>query len=320
MNKKQCDDDKILNPITNRCVKRDGVIGKKFLAAMQLKPETPKQESPKPETPKSVKSQSPKHETPLIKLSNKEITMKCLRKGLKQITGTCFFNSALNGFILSQNGSKHFKQVYDDLSNDEKKELIDIDLNTCPLNLKKMYVLKYMSQFFNEIEPLFSYNKQNHAELLIEKLLTPGNKILQMYPIESMTKILSSCFDKSEYSIYNKTEVIMNMPKLTDKFCIYYYDKNILMPIPAIPEKVGKLSLDNCCIYMNFSKGDPHVISGYKCNKKEYIYDSNMNHAVQVTWSKLVTKWSLKKALEKYASKFYKERLISAGFMYICYA
>ena len=31
MTTKKCDDDKILNPVSNRCVKRSGTIGKKII-------------------------------------------------------------------------------------------------------------------------------------------------------------------------------------------------------------------------------------------------------------------------------------------------
>ena len=36
MTTKKCDDDKILNPVSNRCVKRSGTIGKKIIKEMSL--------------------------------------------------------------------------------------------------------------------------------------------------------------------------------------------------------------------------------------------------------------------------------------------
>ena len=37
MTTKKCDDDKILNPVSNRCVKRSGTIGKKIIKEMSLR-------------------------------------------------------------------------------------------------------------------------------------------------------------------------------------------------------------------------------------------------------------------------------------------
>jgi predicted Ser/Thr protein kinase len=84
---KDCDNHKILNPLTNRCVKKDGKIGKMIIASISLKRNSPKRNSPKRSSPKrsSPKRSSPKRNSP------KRNSPKPCKEGKERnsITGRC---------------------------------------------------------------------------------------------------------------------------------------------------------------------------------------------------------------------------------------
>jgi hypothetical protein len=60
---KKCADDEILNPATNRCVKKSGKIGKELLKKQAARTPSPKKSSPKKKK-SSPKKVSPKKKTP----------------------------------------------------------------------------------------------------------------------------------------------------------------------------------------------------------------------------------------------------------------
>lgn len=337
---KECPPGTIRNPATNRCVLINGKIGKKVLATYKpvatqrnatYKPvatqrnSTRHSASNKTYTNNSLKTsvnsfKSAKSSSSSFKNVVQGPSSICMRRGLRQIAGTCFFNSVINSLMLGENSSLHFKKLYADLTEEEKKMIDDIDLQTCPLNIKKYYILKYMVKFFNEVEPDISYNKRDHGKLLLERvhsLKSVKGNAFKIKNIDSLKKVLSSCFDESEYSIYNFMTQLANMkPKETDKYCIYNNELSELTVINKVPQAFGKHKLDNCCIILTFKSGaNPHIICGFKCSGNYYIYDANMDSSLKLDWSS----GNLKTLLNGYIIKNYQDELISASYSYLCY-
>ena len=240
----------------------------------------------------------------------------CERRGLKQIGPTCFFNSALNCLMLGQNSSKHLNKLYENLSSDDKTYINQIDITTCPRNISKFYVLKYMSEFFKEVNP----NLQDGRELLhrlhsIKTIANDGR--YRIYSIDSLIKILESTFNESEYCLHDNTLFINTLPDRNSKICVYYYKKDIELLMKDVPYQIGKHILDSCCIHLYFESGaTSHAICGFRCENEFYIYDSNMNFALKINWSK----GDLKAKLSNYVQKYYKDQLTDAGFSYILYS
>lgn len=99
----ECPKDKIFNPKTGRCVKKDGAIGKKILAQLGS---TPKQ-APK-QTPKQAPKQTPKHAHKPVPKQAPVSTKKCKDDEiLNSSTNRCVKrNGAVGKKILAQLASK----------------------------------------------------------------------------------------------------------------------------------------------------------------------------------------------------------------------
>ena len=213
-----CDELKILNPDTNKCVLKNGRIGQRILAELKsndasLKPKifrVPMKECPKGKirnpltqicvnengkigrkliidtgkgikTPIKIKTPIPK-KTP-IKNTHKEVRTKCNIFGLKQSNGTCWFNAALNGILLGEYSSIVFKYLimeeFKKLSNEERNYVYDNNIG-------------------NEIEQ------------------TCPIKFGKMYMYKYFIKILCSTVKDIDYSIDHASMIMKNM-KINNK-------------------------------------------------------------------------------------------------------
>lgn len=172
-----CPADKILNPATNKCVLKSGKIGKELMARENH---------------------------------------TCFEVGLLQTTGTCWFNTIVNGLILSDKIYKLLLKKYNKLSQKEKAGLGLVDA-ACPLHFKKLYFYKIFHQFVIGTHakvlnsPIYK-DTINYPQKMIDRMgirstpdwhdVKPGYK-----PGIALPKVLSVLFDEGEYVIVDPGEV-----------------------------------------------------------------------------------------------------------------
>ena len=239
------------------------------------------------------------------------------RRGFKQLKDTCWFTSTLNSLVLGKISSRHIKNIIP-----SKKEEVELPNNQCPIKVSRDFILEYAHRFYNP-----SPENIQHAENLIQHVVK-NNSIKDggIFPIKVLKTLFDECF-RDQY-IMIRTEQHIDTPKdIPDdcKFCVFYNRSESVMNTTNISPKLRGTDfvLDSCSIYMRFTRGDPHVICGFNCKNKDYVYDSNMNDPLQIDWSKTAT--SLTNKIRCYSSKFYegrsssRSRLSSADFMYIIY-
>lgn len=285
---KDCPPDKILNPESNRCVSRTGAIGQALLA--------------KESTMKSATTSKSVELAP------------CSKRGFKQVTGTCWFTSTINTLVLGQQSSKHLLHLYNALSDDDRERITEPTELACPTKPKRDYILGYFHRFYTS-------QSFDHAESLIPKMFKEKSIQKQggKFPVQALESMLKECFPANDVLLIKNAEHI-KAPSKPCKFCVFYNTADSLMDPTEIPRKLrGDLVLDSCCIYMAYKdiKEEPHVICGFRCGNKDYVYDSNMDEPMQINWTQRSV--SLKSMLDKYNIELYKSPLKSVGIMYLLY-
>jgi ankyrin repeat protein len=159
---KSCSDDKVFNPITKRCVSRTGKVGKKLLSGkMSPKKMSPKKMSPKKMSPKkmSPKKMSPKKMSP-IKFNNAINNIKKLESAdeiIDEIKDIDIFSVNSEGDTVGHLLLKN-KELDDEDIRDVLKELIEeYNYNINALN--------------GNNESILQIAVYNHKEDLVEFLL-----------------------------------------------------------------------------------------------------------------------------------------------------
>jgi hypothetical protein len=182
---KSCSDDKVFNPITKRCVSRTGKVGKKLLSGkmspkkMSLKKMSPKKMSPKKMYPKkmSPKKMSPKKMSPK-KMSPKKMSPK--------------FNNAINNIKKLESADEIIDELKDiDIFsvNSEgdtighllfkNKELEDEDIRDVLKELIDEYNYNINALNGND-ESILQIAVYNHKEELVEFLLEENARFEHM--------------------------------------------------------------------------------------------------------------------------------------------
>jgi len=159
--KKECDSDKIINPITNRCVKKDGKIGKAILAKIIKSQKT------------SKKSKKPKIDKPRFKLDiNIPIDHSLNREQVKKYINACDLEvRSVIKKIFNNTVHISFEEFIKNL-NKNIKDLLDITSES-----KKIYF--YINEFFKEksnywvykyVKNYIKYNNPDYNVFVIDNL------------------------------------------------------------------------------------------------------------------------------------------------------
>jgi hypothetical protein len=268
--KKQCSDDEVLNPKTGRCVQKTGKIGKALLLQSENKANVvPKQANEGPDLPK------------------KGLQHKCVLRGMRQITGTCWFNSIFNCLVLGGLSGQYFVNIYNSLPIQERKEIEKnaVVTGTCPININLKYLLRYMLPILKSRTNIYSVT--NRPEQLIDLMKvrkSPNWKKKYGYEINAaVSNVFNAVLNKDEYKIVRIPTLPQFKPSPNKTF--YVVDTKLRLASTDILKFEEPWELDSAILYLQFkTKGVGHVICAYVCNEKEYIFDSNDMQKINLKW------------------------------------
>ena len=196
------------------------------------------------------------------------------RIGRRQKEGTCWFQSIINGWLLSD-----YARIFLQKRVDAYKKVVPlVNKKSCP---KKTY---NPDLFFSYVDAFLK--NTNHTS----------------YKNKNIIANLSMAQNQPERGLYGahvapNTEIFLNnifnnmwsRRPITD---IYVTDR-----IKSVPG----YRLSHASIGMRPDKGIPHAVTGYMCNGKPVVYDSNAGTYLNVDWT---SKMGLKKLSDYYT--FYK--------------
>ena len=288
----ECPPDKIRNPVTKRCVLKTSKIGKELLDKKNL-------------LEKKIKQFLSKTDA------------YCPTHGFRQTFGTCWFNSIINSLMLGERSAYHFRTLYNEYSKKEQKliskEIDKDERDTCPRKLNKIYILKRMYPIILAPENIHMTEKSDLAVEMINKLNIRSpywNRMIGFVPTIGTERLMKCCFNEYEYilstieEIKNKSLFLADLTKDL-KYIILSNDLLKTININKDNDKfVGKLKIQNeldhtvqvsdnivddfildACIISFSTKSYKHVISGYQCGGKYFIYDSNAMTSFEFDWT-----------------------------------
>jgi len=212
----------------------------------------------------------------------------CASRGLRQKTSTCWFNSALNGLVLSSASSKLLlEDMRKNLSKEEIRELSDMKVSdVCPKELSKKFVYAYALKIHDE----FLQNKnKNESKNLVDKMFTPkalptpvaqGKK--GYYAIDAIHQLLRRVFPNKGRATIGMLEEAKRISNDTE-FLVYDTVITKLHDIP--PTIAGKFRLSHISYIVNLERtGELHAVTAYICGKQKSIYDSNRMGRLDINW------------------------------------
>jgi hypothetical protein len=224
-------------------------------------------------------------------------------RGLGQVSGTCWFNSTLNGFILASATAKIISKQIEKLSPTEiasvSKSFPD---DSCPMALSKKYIYHYFMKIRSD-QPIVG-GSRNVSVNLIGKLFTPKRLSSPTAKGEAgghasvaalqILKILVGLYDedrivhiqpgwKTSYPIglYETTKIIYRYGPTSSKF-----NKSLDSHPMFIKSPDGKQSfkLSHIAYDVVIPEGR-HAVVAYVCGNKKFVYDSNKPRNIEVDWS-----------------------------------
>ncbi|AGE50762.1 PBCV-specific basic adaptor domain-containing protein [Paramecium bursaria Chlorella virus CVB-1] len=212
----------------------------------------------------------------------------CASRGLRQKTSTCWFNSALNGLVLSSASSKLLlEDMRRSLSKEEIRELSDMKVSdVCPKELSKKFVYAYALKIHDE----FLQNKnKNESKNLVDKMFTPkalptpvaqGKK--GYYAIDAIHQLLRRVFPNKGRATIGMLEEAKRISNDTE-FLVYDTVITKLHDIP--PTIAGKFRLSHISYIVNLERtGEFHAVTAYICGRQKSIYDSNRMGRLDINW------------------------------------
>ena len=244
-------------------------------------------------------------------------------EGALQTRGTCWFFSIINGFLLSGAGQKilfdHLEKFYRGLDDAEKAYFDDGVDAPCPLRAniiktKRIYFYKFLDQYlcFRSGPRSMSLKAGKSANILggaslagtIAKAHAGGEG---GFPQDELPKILKHL----GITDYLMTNQFAHLPEAQQRkrphFVVAVAPKTTLMVhLPTFrPQTYSKMC---CSITIGNSKASNsqqhkyHAITGYMCNGKGYLFDSNQRKQFPCEW----WRWTeLEKVVYGEVARFY---------------
>jgi hypothetical protein len=242
-------------------------------------------------------------------------------EGALQTRGTCWFFSIINGFLLSDAGQKilfdHLEKFYKNLSLLEKAQFDDGVPAPCVKSLitaKRIYFYKFLDQYlcFRSGARSASLKAGKSANILggaslagtIAKAHSGGKG---GHPQEELPKILKH-LGITDYIIANKYAYIpIADARKRPHFLVAVSSKSERMD--SIPSFRPKTYSKMCCSITignssasNSQQHKWHAITGYTCNGKGYLFDSNQRKQFPCDW----WKWNdLKRVVDNEVARYY---------------
>lgn len=233
----------------------------------------------------------------------------CGQLGAIQTRGTCWFYSILNGFILSEDGQKilynKLKEFYNKLKPAEKAYFDDTFNAPCPMkNLtktKEIYFWKFIDQYLCFLSgPREASLKAGKSVNILGGLSLQGTIAKEhqggkgAYPQVEIKKVLDHVgFTKDYYVKYadESTKFYANRkPQFVVVMKNKHYKKEYMNEIPVKFMADPKYELMCTSLIIanteanNTEQHKLHALTGFKCNGKGYIYDSNQRKIFKCDW------------------------------------
>lgn len=251
----------------------------------------------------------------------------CGQLGAIQTTGTCWFFSILNGFILSEDGQKilylRLKEFYNKLSADEKVYFDDTLNAPCPMkNLTKtkdIYFWKFVDQYLCFMSgPRAESLKMGRSAKVLAGMHLQGTVARANigtkggHPQQEIANILEHVGFKGKFDMrYAEKKVAFDSRKKPQFVVVSESDWIPTAYMERIPQAFtenkdyslmcASIAISNT-LANNREQHKGHALAGYLCNGKGYIYDSNQKKVFRCNW------WDradLKKVVDKEISLIY---------------
>jgi hypothetical protein len=243
--------------------------------------------------------------------------------GALQTRGTCWFFSIINGFLLSEAGQKilfdHLEKFYKGLDATEKAYFDDGIDAPCPLRAniiktKRIYFYKFLDQYlcFRSGPRSISLKAGKSANILgvaslagsVAKTHAGGQGA---FPNEELPKILKH-LGLTDYLIANEYGYLQMVDaKKRPHFVICKgLGRNTMTVLPKF--RPGTYSRMCCSVTIGNSNASNtqqhkyHAITGFVCNGKGYLFDSNQRKNFPCDW------WNAKElanVINKDVARFY---------------
>jgi hypothetical protein len=253
--------------------------------------------------------------------------MTCDQLGAIQTTGTCWFFSILNGFILSEDGQKilyvRLNEFYNKLKPGEKTYFDDTINAPCPMkDFKKtneIYFWKFVDQYlcFMSGPRTESLRMGRSAKVLAGMNLQGTDTRASMgtkggSPQIEIANILEHVGFKGKFDMRYADKKIAFDSRKNPQFVVV---RDCDWIPTAYMEKIPQAFMENkdyslmCAsigiantLANNREQHKSHAIAGYMCNGKGYIFDSNQIKVFRCDWWDLA---ELKRVVNNEISLFY---------------
>lgn len=212
---------------------------------------------------------------------------KCLSKGLRQLSWTCWFNAALNGLMLGGRSSRIF---HDLLQKTPAQDLALLKRNrrrgVCPMKIGKAYVLREMLEFFKHGDAKPDYQHDQTKQIV--QAVIPEHKGHGGYPTKAIQEILRACFQPQEYHVDTYKPGMSITPGSKCKFLVLKSEGTSIHEsvLATVPLRISGFELDHACLVVKWRRREiAHAVTAFRCDGKEYIFDSYDHAAKQMAWT-----------------------------------
>ena len=218
--------------------------------------------------------------------------MTCQKLGLRQLSGSCWFNSSLNGFVLGGRSRK----ILEKLARADRTPGRFAGLLSCPRVVTRSHVFSYVRRVLDdrfERTPGGKYPKNHAANLAVRLGHTPARLALGTGgdPVKAVKSILKAVFEPSAYRIVETPGEVAGVTDQRVLFAALAARPGMHYPFGVpIPLAAGAFSLDHVVMNVNFTKSDGslsgHAVVGFFCGRNAYVYDSNRMELLKFDWFK----------------------------------
>jgi hypothetical protein len=219
----------------------------------------------------------------------------CLGVGLRQLSGTCWFNAGINLLVLGGRAGAFFGDL--SASARDPASVQFARGGACPRKLTKDLVLGYMRRVFHgdfSATPGGRYAR-NHAARMLGKLgHIEGVGEHGGNPVHGLKKILEVTLPKSSYALLYKVGDLRTAPPSARFAAILPNSDSYFSWGYAPPSMVWDFHLDSVVIaflYKSTVRGETmgHAIVGFFCGRKPYVFDANRHEVIRIDWHGAMT-------------------------------
>jgi hypothetical protein len=224
-------------------------------------------------------------------------------EGALQSRGTCWFFSIINGFLLSDAGQKilfdHLEKFYKGLSPAEKAQFDDGVPAPCVKSLmtaKRMYFYKFLDQYLCfRSGPRSASLKAGKSANILGGASLAGTLAKQnsggkgAFPQEELPKILKHLGITDYIMTRHNAHMPVEDARKRPHFLVAVASKS--SRVDRVPSFRPKTYSKMCCSVTignsnasNSLAHKYHAITGYVCNGKGYLFDSNQRKEFPCNW------------------------------------